>query len=294
MDSTRRRKALLMLICSVIIFGTIGVFRRLTNCPSGLLAIVRGAAGALFLLLVTGLRGRAFDRTAVRRRGGLLLLSGACIGVNWVLLFEACRYTTVSAATVCYYMAPVFVILVSPVLLKEKLTAVKLVCAAAAILGIVLISGVLQDGFAGLRGILCGLGAAVFYAAVMLLNKILGGVPPVERTIVQLLAAAVSVLPYSVAAGEFSAAVFRPADVALLALIGIVHTGLAYLLYFSSFDGLPAQTVSLVSYLDPVISVLLSALLLQEPLTLPAAAGAVLVLAGAGIASCSPAKDKVK
>ena len=111
------------LIFSVSVFGTIGIFVRWIGLPSSVIALVRGAVGAAFLLLLARFRHAPIDRAALRRRWQLLLLSAAMMSFNWITLFEAYRYTTVATATLCYYMAPIFVTLISPVLLKERLTA---------------------------------------------------------------------------------------------------------------------------------------------------------------------------
>lgn len=276
------------LTLSMIIFGTIGIFRRLIPLSSGLVAMSRGLIGVLFLLLVMRLRGDGMDRAAVRRKLPLLCLSGAAIGVNWILLFEAYNYTSVATATLCYYLAPMFVILASPLVLREKLTLRKLACVSAALLGMVFVSGVLEaDGGAGLKGVLLGLGAAVLYASVVLMNKQLGDVPAYDRTIVQLGSSAAVLLPYVLLVEEVSIEAFTPGVIALLLVVGIVHTGIAYALYFGSLMQLKAQTAAILSYIDPVVAVLLSAMVLREHMSLLSGLGAVLVL-GAAVVSELP------
>ena len=286
-----KNKSLLMLISSMVIFGTIGVFRRYIDLSSALIAMTRGIVGAIFLLLFVLLRGKKLDGAAIRKNLLLLILSGAAIGFNWILLFEAYNYTTVATATLCYYMAPIVVILVSPFLLKEKLTGRRLLCVAVALIGMVLVSGVLETGFSAseLRGVALGLGAAVLYASVILMNKGLKNVGAYDKTFVQLLAAGVVLIPYLLLTGGFSGVSVTPLSLGMLAVVCIVHTGLCYTLYFGSMDGLPAQTLALFSYIDPVVAVLLSALLLHEPLTVFSGIGAVLVL-GAAVVSELPEK----
>ena len=272
------------LTLSMIIFGTIGIFRRLIPLSSGLVAMSRGLIGVLFLLLVMRLRGDGMDRAAVRRKLPLLCLSGAAIGVNWILLFEAYNYTSVATATLCYYLAPMFVILASPLVLREKLTLRKLACVSAALLGMVFVSGVLEaSGGAGLKGVLLGLGAAVLYASVVLMNKQLGDVPAYDRTIVQLGSSAAVLLPYVLLTEDMGALTFTPGTIGLLLVVGIVHTGIAYALYFGSLMQLKAQTAAILSYIDPVVAVLLSALVLREHMSLLSGLGAVLVLGAAVI-----------
>ena len=281
------------LTLSMVIFGTIGVFRRYIPLPSSLVAMTRGLTGMLFLLLVMVLRKCGMNRTAVRRKLGLLCLSGAAIGVNWILLFEAYNYTSVATATLCYYLAPMFVILASPLVVGERLTAKKLICVLAALLGMVFVSGVLEagGGSSDLKGVLLGLGAAVLYASVVLMNKQLGDVPAYDRTIVQLGSSAAVLLPYVLLTENIGALTFTPGTIGLLLVVGIVHTGIAYALYFGSLMQLKAQTAAILSYIDPVVAVLLSALVLREHMSLLSGLGAILVL-GAAVVSELPSRRK--
>ncbi len=278
------RQALRMLIGSMVIFGTVGVFRRWIALPSAAVAAARGIVGAAFLLIMLAARKQKLFRSGIRQNLALLLLSGAAMGANWIALFEAYRFTSVAVATLCYYMAPVFVLLLSPLLLKERLTVRKGLCAAAALVGMALVSGVVGGGSGGgAKGVLSALFAAALYAAVVLMNKRMQPMPGVDRAVVQLLTAGVVVLPYALLsrAGEPAAPDVRSA--LLLAVICIVHTGLAYALYFGSVDHLRAQTLALLSYIDPVVAVLLSAIVLREPITLLTVLGAVLILGAAAL-----------
>ena len=269
-------KARLGLVAAMVIFGSIGIFRRYIPLPSGMIGACRGLMGMLFLLGVNLARGEKPSGKDIRANLPVLLLSGAAMGFNWILLFEAYRYTSVATATLCYYMAPIFVILASPIVLKEKLTLGKLLCVAAAVLGVALVSGVSEAG--SLTGILLGLGAAVLYACVILLNKHLGSVSTGDRTIVQLGTAGAVLVPYSLLAESFTGVTMDGMSILMLLVVGAVHTGLACWLYFGSMKELPAQTVALYSYIDPIVAILLSALILGEALTPLGILGAVLVL----------------
>ena len=284
------RTSLAMLTAAMVIYGTIGIFRRSIPLSSGMLACVRGLLGSAFLCLFVRLRGGRIRHGMARRDLARFILSGALIGVNWILLFEAYNYTSVAVATLCYYMQPVIVILVSPFYLKEKLTAKKLLLAAAAVLGMILVTGLpgttAADAAGGqaagqLRGVLCGLGAAALYASVIMLNKKGGPADPWERTIIQLTSAAVVLIPYLALTEDFSAIRLSGTAVVLVLILGIVHTGIAYALYFGSMGGLRAQTIALFSYIDPVVALILSAGLLGERLTAAGLLGAALILGAA-------------
>lgn len=266
---------------AMAIFGTIGVFRRWISLPSGTIALARAAIGVLFLLVLLAVRKRRPDGKAVRKNICLLCISGACLGGNWILLFEAYNHTTIAVATLCYEMGPTIVLLLSPFLFGEHLTRGKAVCAALAVLGMVLTSGVLEDGGAnGLqqRGVLLALGAACLYAGVMLSNRRIRGIGALDRTVIQLGMAAIILLPYVLLAERSAITAQGAAGIAALLIVGIVHTGIAYALYFGALGDLPAQTAALLSYIDPALAVLLSALVLREPISATGIAGALLVL----------------
>ena len=282
----KETSAKLRISAAMAIFGTIGLFVRDIPLPSCLIALVRGAVGASFLFLVSRLRGKKPDGTAIRQNLVRLCLSGVLMGFNWILLFEAYRYTTVATATLCYYLAPVFVTLASPLVLGEKLTPLRLLCSAAALTGMVLVSGVSGEGFpsgAELTGVLLGLGAAALYAGVVLLNKKLHGLNATDTTVVQLASAAAVMLPYSLLTLWGEKLTCTPMGFVLLTVVAIIHTGVAYLLYFGAIGSLRAQSAALLSYLDPVLAVLLSALVLREPLGVRGIIGAVLILGAAAV-----------
>ncbi|MBQ8837208.1 MAG: EamA family transporter [Clostridia bacterium] len=298
MEQRENKKAMLGVIATMLIFGTIGIFREYTPLPSGLLSAARGLIGAAFLFVVMLVTRVKINGVAVKKNFLLLFLSGAMIGVNWILLFEAYKYTTVPIATLSYYMAPIFVILGASVVLKEKLTPLKVICALVAFIGIVLVAfgsdagGESADGKNHLLGILLGVGAAALYAGDILINKVVDGVGAEERTLVQLATAGVVCVPYTLLAEDIGNVEFTAVSVILLIVMGVVHTGIAYTMYFGSMKQLRAQTVALLSYIDPVASVILAVWLIPgSVLTAMGWIGAVLVL-GAAVVSEIPAKIK--
>lgn len=282
-DSAKKAQLLskASLAFSMTVFGTIGIFVRSIELPSSFVAMARGFLGVLFLLAFKLARRQKVSLSAVKSNIRLLFASGAAIGVNWILLFESYNYTSVATATLCYYLAPIFVTVASPFVLKEKLSAKKLCCVLCALFGMVFVSGVFENGGvkAGeLKGILLGTGAAAFYAAVMLLNKKLHGIADTDRTIMQLLFASLTVTPYVLLTENVASFEYGTKTVLLLLTVGIIHTGFSYMLFFGSVGRLPAQTTALFSYIDPVVAILLSALLLKEKLVLFDIIGAVMIL----------------
>ena len=277
-------KSYLMLISAMLLYGTIGVFRRYIPLSSGMLAFSRGLLGSLFLWGLVRLRGRGKTEWIGRKDLLLLALTGALIGANWMLLFEAYNHTTVATATMCYYMQPTLVILLSPLVLRERLTARRLACAGAAVAGMAFVSGVADGGGIGARdlsGVAFGLGAAALYATVILLNKKLQVEDVYKKTAVQLTAATVALAPYVLLTEDFAAIRLDARAAALVLIVGIVHTGVAYAMYFGSMKRLRAQTIALLSYIDPVFALLLSAAVLHEPITPLGLLGAALILGSA-------------
>ena len=281
---TKNASARICLILSMCIFGTIGLVRKYIDLPSSIIALARALIGTVFLGLLLLAKRQKPDLKAIRKNTLPLLISGSMLGFNWILLFEAYCYTSVATATLCYYMAPIIMILVSPVFFHEKLSPKKLVCILTALIGMILVSGVLQTGIGSLSeltGIFLGLGAAVLYAAIVLVNKNMNGISALDRTIVQLAISGVILLPYTLLTEDWSTLSLGSTGLILVLTAGIIHTGVAYALYFGSIHRLPAQTVALFSYIDPILAVVLSALFLQEPMTLPGIIGAILILGAA-------------
>ena len=277
--------AKIKIITAMVTFGTIGIFVRYIPLPSSIIALVRGVLATFFLLAVMACGKRWPDKAAITRNLALLLISGVLIGFNWILLFEAYNYTSVAVATLCYYLAPVFVIIASPFVLGEKLTTRKTLCVIAALGGMVLVSGVIQNYMNGgntedlnLTGVLLGIGAGALYATIILINKKLKDISSYDTTVMQLAAASIVLVPYRLLTVDMGVLEITPVSVALLLIVGVVHTGIAYVLYFGSIKELPAQTVAIFSYIDPILAVLLSALLLKENMDMLSILGAVMIL----------------
>ena len=274
------KKATWMLVTAMLIFGTLGLFVRNVPVSSGELALYRAilATGMIGLFLLVTRQPVPF--AAIKKEVPLLLLSGAAMGFNWILLFEAYRYTTVSAATLSYYFAPVIVTVISPFLFREKLSLRQILCFVMSTVGIVMITatGDLSAGSNNLVGIAFGLGAAVLYATVILLNKFIKGVAGLHRTFLQFLAAIVVLIPYVAFSGAFSLGALDGMGWLNLLILGLVHTGVAYCLYFPALKDLPGQRAAILSYLDPLVAVLLSVTVLGEGMTTWQAVGGVLIL----------------
>lgn len=269
----------LYMILSMLIFGTIGIFVNYIEMPSGVIACARGVVGTFVILIVMLFTGYKADFKIIKKKLHVLLVSGAAIGVNWMLLFEAYRHTGIPVATVCYYTAPIFVVIASPFIFKENLKPKQVVCIVVALIGVISVSGVLQTNGPEITGVLFGIGAAMLYASVMIMNKFMGDVAVYERTVIQLGTAGVTIFPYAVLTG--GDIVFTPKSVALLLIVGVVHTGFAYMLYFGAIKKLRSQTVAILSYIDPASAIILSSLVFMQLPTIYEIVGVILIMIAA-------------
>lgn len=270
-------KKLLMAV-AMFIFGTLAPFVRNIGVSSGELALYRSILALLpiggFLIFTK----QSFSLENIKKELLLLVLSGAAMGFNWILLFEAYKYTTVSVATLSYYFAPVIVMVVSPLLFKEKMSRKQILSFVMSTLGLILITGTAGGGSQDFIGIAFGLGAATLYATVMLLNKFIKGVMGIHRTFVQFISAIVVLVPYVTFGSGFNFGNLDSIGWGALLVVGLIHTGVTYCMYFTALKELPGQDVAILSYVDPLVAVLVSVIWLNEAITLPQIVGGILIL----------------
>lgn len=268
-------------LLSMIIFGTIGVFVRYIDLSSSEIALLRGLLGSLFLMAVMFMMKKKLSWALVKANAFVLLLSSIALGGNWIFFFQACKYTTISNAVLSYYFAPVIVLILSPLVLKEKLSAKKMVCIGIAMVGMLLIvgnSGVSTSGFGDLLGIGFGLMAAIFYASLMLLNKFIKNMDGLEITIIQLGTSTLLLLPYVFFTEGLGILEASTISIPFILIIGIVHTGIGFLLFFSGMQNIKGQSMAALSYADPITSLVISAVILLEPMTIIQMIGGALLL----------------
>ena len=235
---------------------------------------------SILIMIYLGITKQKIDIKRIKKEIPLLLASGMAMGVNWILLFQAYNYTTISAATLSYYFAPVIVTAVCPFLFREKMTMKQIICFVMSTVGLVMIIGVenLDQGGNDLKGILFGLGAACFYATVILLNKFIKNVEGIHRTLLQFFAAIIILVPYVAVTGGVHLEVLDTTGWIALLTIGLIHTGVTYCMYFSALKELTGQEASILSYIDPLIAVVCSVVILHEPMTVMQAIGGVFIL----------------
>lgn len=270
------------LISTMLIFGSIGVFVKNINLSSSEIALLRGIIGSIFLYGISIILKKQLSFPTIKENIVLLILSGTAIGFNWIFLFEAYRYTTIANATVSYYFAPIFVMALAPLILKEKLTTIKVSCILLAMLGLLLIvysgGGNAEGTYRHPIGILYGLLAAALYASVILMNKFIKNLSGYETTFSQLMVASVVLLPYVYLKEALSFSTLDSQSIVFILILGVIHTGFAYFLYFSSLQELKGQTIAVLSYIDPISAVVIAAIILHEGMNPMQIVGGFLIL----------------
>ena len=275
-----RSKNLILFIASMVIFGTNGLLVANISLGSAEIVLMRTFLGSLFLLAVVLVK-RSFSFADLKADLIPATIGGAALGLNWVLLFSAYRSAGVGLSTLTYYCGPIIVLALSPVLFREKLTWNKLLAIAAVAVGMFCITGDIEPGSDVQTGILFGGGAALLYASLIVANKRVKRLSGLNCAMYELIVAFFVVLIYLLASNVKLPVIPAAEDIVWVLAIGLVNTGLAYYLYFSSLQKLPGQTVALVCYIDPLTALLVSVAFLGEKLLGVQIAGAVLILGGA-------------
>lgn len=268
------------IVCSMMVFGTLGIFIKKIPLASSEIAFFR-AIIATVAILVYQLISRKFVRfSKFKKELPLLFLSGAAMGFNWILLFEAYNYTSVSIATLSYYFAPVIVMLICPFLFKEQMTIKQILCFLMSTIGLVLIIGVggATIDIQNLKGIGFGLSAAVLYAIVIILNKFIKEVTGIDRTLLQFFAAIMVLFTYISVTSGFHLNKVGKIGIINLLIVGIIHTGIAYCIYFSAIKDLKGQEVAILSYIDPLVAVVVSVVILNETIVMMQLVGGFMIL----------------
>lgn len=285
-------KSKIQFILSMIIFGTIGLVVRYIDLSSSERALLSSFIGCLFLTLVFFIMKKKIAWHIVKSNALFLLLSAIALGGNWIFLYQSYDYTTIANATLGYYFAPVFVMLLSPFVLKEQLSLKKIVCIVVAVLGLILIvgEGISASNTNDILGLSYGLIAAAFYAALLLLNKFIKDMGKLELTIFQLGTTALLLMPYVFFTSGFGIFEVSSSSIPFILILGIINTGIGFWLFFSGMENLKGQSIAILSYVDPFVAILISALILQEQMTLVQMLGGALLLVSTFISEINSIK----
>ncbi|WFA07972.1 DMT family transporter [Tissierella sp. Yu-01] len=274
-------KSRLYIIIAMLTFGSISIFVRKIGLPSSVISLLRAIIASLFLILYSVITKNKISMQKIKDNFWLLLLSGSAMGANWIFLFEAYKYTTVSNATLTYYFEPAIVMLLSPFLLKEKLSIRKFISIVVAVAGLFMIVNTdssVVGSYNHPLGLTYGLIAAILYATVILTNKFFKNLSGLEATLIQLVVSVIVLVPYVLFVERPTLDIFKAEFIPYILILGILYTAIPYLLYFTGMQNLKGQTIAMLSYIDPVSAVIISAVVFKESLTLLQVAGGMLIL----------------
>ncbi len=273
-------KEKLYFVISMVIFGAVGVFVKYIRLSSSEIAMFLSLIGATSLLVVCICKKKRVPWGMVRRNIMTLLLASISLSGNWIFLFQAYKETTIANAALSYYFAPVLVTMLSPLILKEKLSVKKAVCIGGALLGLffILQNGRMEANGNHLLGIGYGLIAASFYAALTLINKFIRELDGLTNTLLQLGLAVMILFLFVMFTDSFNLSSLTGKAVVLMILLGILHGGVGFYMFFTGMKGLKAQSIAVLSYIDPLTSLLISALIIGDRMNLLQMAGTILLL----------------
>jgi len=273
-------------IIAIVLYGTIGLFLRYVSIPSEFVVLCRGIIGSAFIFIYLKLTDRHVDIISIKNSALWLILSGICLGLNWGFLFAAYMHTTIAIASLCNYTAPLIIILITPLVFHDPLNKMKLPYVAAAFIGIILVSGVWEGATGNLSGVLLGLASALCFVGIVICNRKVKDVSAFDKAMVQLVVSALTILPYVLFKNYNVNVNLDIKSMLIVFMLGVVQTGVAYCFYFSGLGSLPVQTIVVLGYLEPVVSVICSSIFLHESMSAISWLGAILILGAAVISEC--------
>jgi len=282
-------------VLSMIIFGAVGVFAKYIELSSSQIALFLSLIGALLLLVIFAWTKRKVSWRIVKGNAVALLLASLALSGNWIFLFQAYKETTIANAALSYYFAPVLVIMLSPIVLKEKLSLKKTACIGIALLGLFLIlrnGGGMETTGLHARGIAYGLIAAGFYAGLTLVNKYIRNLDGLINTLLQLFLSVMILAPIVLLKEGLDIHSLTGSTAALMVVLGIVHGGVGFYFFFTGMKRLNGQSIAVLSYIDPLTSLFISALVIGEKMSLHQLIGAILLLGSIWVGEANVGKRR--
>ncbi|MFF7816181.1 DMT family transporter [Streptomyces roseolus] len=249
-ETGNEARGTLELTLAMVLSGTLGVFVVESGASPFEVVFFRCLFGAVALGLYSLARGHLTGHGFTARSFGLAVLGGVFIVFNWVFLFEAYAASSISLATVVYHTQPFFLVLLSALFLRERIPAGKVGWLAVAFAGLVLVSGVRPGDTASLTGLGYALAAAVLYALATFVTKRITGVRPHLVALVQVVAGVPLLLPFA----DFGAVAGLGAGWWWLAGLGLVHTGLMYVLMYAAYAKLPTPKIAVLAFTYPAVA----------------------------------------
>lgn len=278
-------------IFGLLLFGSNGIVASFIVLNSYEIVLLRTLIGSLLLIILFFISRGKLTFYQHKKQFLSFAVSGIAMGASWMFLYEAYARIGVSISSLLYYCGPVIVMVLSPLLFKEKLTAVKAIGFLSVLCGVFLVNGNAFGGNSDTFGIFCGLLSAVMYSLMVIFNKKAANITGLENAALQLL---ISFLTVAVFVGLKQGFMIHipPSSILPVLILGLLNTGIGCYFYFSSIGNLPVQTVAICGYLEPLSAVLFSVLLLKEIMSPIQVIGAVMILGGAVFGECMK-KEKI-
>ena len=267
-------------IFALLLFGSNGIVANLIHLSSYEIVLLRTLIGSLLLIAIFFIAREKLTFYKYKMQSIFLAVSGIAMGTSWIFLYEAYDEIGVSLASLAYYCGPVIVMILSPLLFREKLTRIKVCSFLVVLVGIFLVNGTAFENGVSIWGLACGLLSAVCYSLMVMFNKKAKDITGLENSMLQLFVAFLTVAIFVGIKQGYRMQIDTQSIIPILVL-GLLNTGIGCYFYFSSIGKLPVQTVAICGYLEPLSAVLFSVIFLKETMLPIQIIGAVLIIGGA-------------
>ena len=267
-------------IFALLLFGSNGIVASLIHLSSYEIVLLRTLIGSLLLIAIFFIAREKLTFYKYKTQSVFLAISGIAMGTSWIFLYEAYDEIGVSLASLAYYCGPVIVMILSPLLFREKLTKIKVCSFLVVLFGIFLVNGTAFENGVSVWGLACGLLSAVCYSLMVMFNKKAKDITGLENSMLQLFMAFITVAIFVGIKQGYRMEIDTQSIIPILVL-GLLNTGIGCYFYFSSIGKLPVQTVAICGYLEPLSAVVFSVIFLKETMLPIQIIGAVLIIGGA-------------
>lgn len=284
MDKKNSIYGTLLVVAAGVLWGAMGIFvRRLNAYGFSSLQIVasRVTFSTVIMAAVLLIRDRRLFKISLRHIWCFIGTGICSIAFFSWCYFTAIELTSLSAAAVMLYTAPIIVMAMSLFLFKEKLTIFKVLAAISAFTGCVLVTGIAGDGFSvSSIGLLAGAGSAFGYALYSIFGRyaIDRGYGSMTITFWTFAFASIGLIPLSRPAEITQKLSAEPSGLLWVILMAIIVTVLPYLLYTAGLNRIESGKASVMASAEPVVATIVGAIAFDEKLTLSVIIGIALVI----------------
>lgn len=248
---------MIQLALAMTIWGTLGIFALWSGLSAMELAFYRCFIGSILLGMYSWKKGY-FSHTSINRRNILYALSsGIFIVLNWICLFKSFQWASITIGNVSYYLQPIFLVLLGIVFFKESVRTKQWFYITVTTIGVMLTSNPQGDLTESnpylIAGIACAVGAGLLYAFATIIVKFIKDMPPALTTFIQLAVGCFILIPWVNLLGSINLS--KQALINIL-IIGIIHTPIAYILYYQALKQVNLTIVAVLSYIDPIVAII--------------------------------------